>query len=284
MFSNLVIGVNGRPGDRDAAALASVLAEPGAHLTFVRVRFDDLLPDWRFDGVMAPESLPGGAIPAGSDVQIVVAGSVGEGLKRAAQELGAGLIVVGACARGPVGRVVVGDDAASVLHQTRCHVAIAPRGYAATRHRIRTIGVAFDGSIESQAALGLGESLAERLAARLVARCVVSPHVMATGIASYMEDPADLLARTRASLGERASSTEIIIGPSEKELAAFSREVDVMVCGTRHNGVLRRLASGTISGYLAHHSRSPLLVAACPDTLETDAPDLPSASATSTSG
>lgn len=272
MFSTVVVGVNGGAGGRDAAALASVLAGPDARLTFVHVRFTDVLPEQDVVSSPASDLLAGERDTAGRDACTVAAHSVGEGLERIAAERGADLIVIGACERGPVGRVLVGDDAASVLHQTRRAVAVASREFAGSSHSIGRIGVAFDGSAESEIALAEAETLAGGLGASLVARCVVTPHVMATGIAAgaaYMEDPEDLVARTRAALGRRGDTTEIIVGPIETELAAFSGEVDLLVCGSRHNSVLRRVALGSTSAYLAHHSKCPLLVAAAPVGPET---------------
>ena len=158
-----------------------------------------------------------------------------------------------ACERGPLGRIVVGDDAASVLHHAHRAVAVTPTGYSVTPHSIRRIGVAYDGSPPSDAAYRAAEQLAHRRGATLVARCVVTPHVYATGVAAgaaYMEDPEDLIRRTRAALGEMGERVEIVVGPVGQELANFSQTVDLLACGTRRNKLLRRVTLGSTSGYL----------------------------------
>lgn len=295
MFSNIVVGANGGEGGQDAAALAKVLADQGSRLVFAHVRLSDLVrsraanADFdRSQSILASELVErerrvwGGQ----TDVCTIAAPSVGEGLERVAAEWEAGLIVVGACEHGPLGRVMVGDDAASVLHQAERTVAIAPHGYAGARHVISRVGAAFDGSAESEVALSLAVKLADELDAPLVTRCVVYPHVFVSGVgagASYMEDPEDLRARTRAVLGKFAAGTEITIGPVEPMLAEFSGEVDLLVCGSRHNNVLRRVALGTTSGYLAHHSACPLLVAGPPAVARAGAVDQVAANAGSAS-
>ncbi|HET9720976.1 MAG TPA: universal stress protein [Solirubrobacteraceae bacterium] len=272
MFSNVVVGVNGREGGRDAAALAAALATPGAHATFARVHTSDLEP--------VPDSADGFGPPdrrlAASQVEaelriwtgpaegrVISAPSVGEGLERLAARRQADLIVIGACERGPLGRVLVGDDAASVLHHAQRAVALASKRYATTPHSIRRVGVAYDGSSPSDAAFRAAERLAHGRGASLVARCVVTPHVYATGVAAgagYMEDPEDLIERTRAALGERRERVEIVVGPVGQELVNFSQTVDLLVCGSRHNRLLRRVTLGSTSGYLARHSGAPLVI------------------------
>jgi len=284
MFSNIIVGVNGRDGGRDATALAAALREAGARLTFAHVHVSDLIPGRgaNADFDLAQDALASELVvrernlwghPA--DVRTIAAASVGDGLEQIASDREADLIVVGACERGAVGRVLAGDDAASVLHQAERAVAIAPRGYAASQHQIRKVGVAFDGSAESEIARTLAGRLAEGLGAELVARCVVTPHVFATGIAAgaaYMEDPEDVLSRTRTALGDRAATTEVVLGPIDSELGAFSEQVDLLVCGTRHNNVLRRVALGSTSAYLAHHAGCPLIVTGSSPAFGDDAP------------
>ena len=45
MFKNVLVGVDGRPGGRDAIALAGLLSDPGARLTLAFVRSGDTAGD-----------------------------------------------------------------------------------------------------------------------------------------------------------------------------------------------------------------------------------------------
>jgi nucleotide-binding universal stress UspA family protein len=51
---------------------------------------------------------------------------------------------------------------------------------------------------------------------------------------------------------------DVIVGPVREELAALSERVDVLVCGSRHQGALKRVVLGSTSDYLAGHSACPV--------------------------
>ena len=84
---------------------------------------------------------------------------------RLAERIGAALVVVGSTRRGPVGRVVPGSTGERLLHGSPCPVAIVPRGYARGRSD-RTVGVGYDGSDESEAALAAACQVARTLRCR----------------------------------------------------------------------------------------------------------------------
>ena len=266
MFANVVVGVDGLDGGRDAVALAAMLAAPHARISLVHVGTVDAIQA-RASTLAADLADTANALAvagrATSDVVHLEAFSVGAGLEAAAAERQADLIVVGSCHRGMVGRVLSGDDAASVLHHATRTVVIAPTGFRTHRVDRGVIGIAYDGSPESQIARVRAESLAKALGATVVARCVVMPHVYAApvGAATYVEDPEALIARRRAELGDIGDmQLDFVVGPPGPELEAFSDEVDVLVCGCRHSGSLGRLLLGSTSDYLAHHAGCAVLI------------------------
>lgn len=80
-----------------------------------------------------------------------------------------------------------------------------------------------------------------------------------------MEDPEDLIAHTRAELRTLENARlEIVVGSRGLDLTALSEDVDLLVCGSRHNSLLRRIVLGSTSGYLAHHARCPLVITPAP--------------------
>lgn len=277
MYSNIVVGVDGRGGGRDAAALGALLAEPKAELALVNVCITDPLPSRASSPAFelatdeeARELLAQERELCGRPFETlrVAATSVGGGLEQIAVGRAADLIVVGSCHRGVVGRVLAGDDATSVLHHAHRSVAIAPAGYRAERPQLQSIGVAYNGWAESEVALSYAESVAKARGAGVIAHCVVAPHVMAapTGAGgSYMEDPEALIAHARAELRTLENAQlDIVVGSPGLSLTAFSEQVDVLVCGSRHNRLVRRLILGSTSGYLARHARCPLIVTPAP--------------------
>lgn len=59
-----------------------------------------------------------------------------------------------------LGRVLIGDDTRAALGGAPCAVAIAPAGYGQHAVAMREIGVGYDGSPESEHALGVARKLA----------------------------------------------------------------------------------------------------------------------------
>jgi nucleotide-binding universal stress UspA family protein len=260
MYENVVVGINGLSGDRDAVALAKALSAANARLTLVNVR------------VM-------GAVPidtAEAETVSAVAMSVGGGLHQVAKECGADLIVVGSPHRGAVGRMLAGDNARGALHHAPCAVAVAPGDYATGSAEIATIGVAYDQSEPSEVALAHAALLAACLGAKLHVREIVELHLYgATGWAPPaidVEDPDVVSAAARERIGPiPGAEIEAVVGPALTELAALSDEVDVMVCGSRQQPAFKRLLMGSTSDYLARHCRCPLLVTPATDSLHVSA-------------
>jgi nucleotide-binding universal stress UspA family protein len=279
MYENVVVGVDGLSGGRDAVALAKTLAVKGA-LAFAHVRVIAALTSRGSPAVydaaehdQSRELLQRERHSSASEAELVsvAATSVGTGLHDVAESRGADLIVVGSCHRSAVGRVLAGDDARSVLHQAPCAVAVAPAGYADRPRQTETIAVAYDGSEESEVALAHATLLAGDVGAELTAWNVVEPRVYGgAGWATAsvaIEDPKTTVAAAQARLGDRRSEvqTEVIVGPVREELATLSEQVDLLVCGSRHQTATKRVVLGSTSDYLARHSACPLLVTPASD-------------------
>ncbi len=279
MYVNVVVGIDGLAGGRDAAALAKHLAPRLTRLTLVHVRLRDAVPS---RGSSGPYDLAEhersiellqrehSSCAPDSEMISVAATSVGTGLHDVAEDRGADLVVVGGCHRSAVGRAVMGDDTRSVLHRAPCTVAVAPAGYADGSRRIETIAVAYDGSDPSEVALAHSALLAADLDAKLVARNVVPPHVYGggawTAAAMFVADPEAEIAAARKRLGLiNGADVDVAVGLVREELAALSEDVDVLVCGSRHEGTVKRVLLGSTSEYLARHSACPLLVTPATD-------------------
>ena len=157
MFDNILIGVDGRAGGRDAIALATRLAAPGASFTLAHVQSSwwghHVGEERGFDrsaSMLAAERKRAG-IPAA--IVCVEGRAPARGLHDLARERAADLIVVGSSRHGSLGRVLLGDDARGSLDGAPCAVAIAPHGYADTITPLVEVGVGCDGSPESEHAL-----------------------------------------------------------------------------------------------------------------------------------
>jgi nucleotide-binding universal stress UspA family protein len=274
MYGNVIVGVDGRQGGRDAAALAAAIANDGAIVTLVYVGVTAPMPNHASDldielaGDESVRALVEHELHlCGPDARLsrAVATSVGAGLEHAAEQHGADLIVVGSSRRHGIARLVSGDDVRSIMHQTPCAVAVAPASYADEPGPLKRVGVAFDGSPESEVALAHAGLLADELHADLAPRHVVEPQYYASGFGTMavpVDDPELALVAARERCGEADGlDVEQVYGSVHEELVAFGGHVDLLVCGSRRHGPVRRIAVGSTSDYLARHLSTPLLVA-----------------------
>jgi nucleotide-binding universal stress UspA family protein len=272
MYTNVVVGIDGTDAGRDALTVAETLAPSLKKLALVHVRvlkapaprdyaaaFDAQTRDKSVQLLRAEQQR---SAPAAETFSVLAPG-VGNGLRDAAESRGADLLVVGSCHRSSVGRVLAGDDTRAALHRAPCAVAVAPRGYHECVKPPVLIGVAYDGSPDSEVALAHARALAKETGAGVLARHVVQLKVYgASGWApAVVEDPDVQIAVAREQLGDLDDvDLGVVTGALGEELAAFSTTVDVLVCGSRHNGIVRRVALGTTSDFLARHCACPLII------------------------
>lgn len=185
---------------------------------------------------------------------------VGPGLQALAADRGADLIVLGSPHHGPVGRRLLGSTAETVLAGAPCAVAIAPRRFR--RHPAiepNVIGVAFDGSSESAAALDAGVDLARAAGARL-RLIAVEPPVWSRPIRH--EDPAAAgLTRSCADLPDDIEVEPVVLhGDPARKLGEETARLGLLVCGSRGRGPLRRVMLGSVSAAVIRSAACPVVV------------------------
>jgi nucleotide-binding universal stress UspA family protein len=272
MFSNILVGVDGHFGGRDAIALARQLMADDAQLVLAHVytlRGDPLhrgYSDYEAaEYVHARDLLNAARDEAGvrAELRWSACTSPGRGLHELAESLRSDLLVVGSSGRGLLGRVMVGDDTRAALDGAPCPVAVAPAGYAEHSQTIRKVGVGYDASAESERALGVARTLARELGASLAALEVVALPAFpfrapgagdATSMRELIHD-----ARNRvASLG--GVEAHGAYGHPAEELARWGDTVDLLVVGSRGFGPVGRLVHGSTSRGLLRTAHCPLLV------------------------
>ncbi|MCW3019168.1 MAG: universal stress protein [Solirubrobacterales bacterium] len=273
MFKNVFIGVDGKPGGRDAIALASGLVDSAGKLTLVHVHSGPLRASHAISpalvraerqasiALLEQERL---AADVSAEIVSLEAMSPGEGLHRQAEDQGADLLVVGSCRHGSVGRVMLGDDTRAALNGAPCAVAISPHGYAERPTQIIKVGVAYNGSRESAAALAQARDIAAATGATVHALEVVSiPSVAYTGlIAPAIGETIDAMLQEATSRMKALPDVDAraVYGLAGEELANFSDEIDLLIVGSRGYGPVKRLVLGSTSDYLQRHARCSLLV------------------------
>lgn len=291
MFTNIVVGVDGGPGGRDAALLARRLAGRRAAVTLAHVYGDPTSRTaLRFPAHQAGPAARG-LLEAERDhvwpearVEAVRAQSTGRGLHELARRLRADLIVIGSSSMGFVGKVLLGDDTRAALNGAPCALAVTPWGFARTGGGLNAIGVGFDGEPEAARALQAARELAQGLPATLeVTWVITAPDVrrLAPAADEWTQAAEALVGHAQARLDaiDGAVGRAVYGGPRE-ELARLSLHVDLLVVGSRAYGPLGTVYQGPVAGYLERHAACALLVlprdfpapAPLPETITTGVP------------
>ena len=188
--------------------------------------------------------------------------------KRQARELAieesAAAIVFGQGQRGRFGQNRADEG---LIERAGCPVAIAPAGYP--QRAPHTVGCAFNATAESRAALALAARLAKRAGAKLqLLTCAEPPFLTPVVGLTYSNLMArkveDAKRRARDALTELAPDAEAevvaIEGEAADVLAERSRELDLLVCGSRTCGQLRALVVGSTSRRLVDSASCPVVV------------------------
>jgi nucleotide-binding universal stress UspA family protein len=272
VFRNVLVGVDERPGGRDAIALGKDLLARDGELTLVYVHLGEAKPSRgaspAFEAAeqeRARRLLEAARREAGIDAGLAWTGSpsVGRGLHELAERRGADLLVVGSPGHGLFGRVLIRDDTRDALNGAPCAVAVAPAGYSERTWHWREIGVGYDGSPESEHALAMARRFAAALGVKVSAfEAIPLPRYLFTGdpapVDKSIEEFVDEARDRIAALGD--VEPHAAYGAAAEELALYSASVELLIVGSRGYGPIGRLVHGSTSQRLAHRARCPLLV------------------------
>ena len=274
----LLIAFDGRDGGRDALALARVLAtsDEDASALVVTVLFAGPLP---MEYALLPAEEATEAEPlleeaaeelSGIEVETRAygGGSPAGILTKLAEQEDFDAIVVGSPHRGPIGRVMLGSVAMSLLNGAPADVAVAPKGYAEAQHEaLRDVAVGYDGAPESKLALRRAEALAKQSSARIKLLTVVKPPVAAPVMvpgAYAPESPPEPGKVIREGLDSvdralAAEPTRLDGDPALELLRACEEGVDLLVLGSRGYGPLTRVLLGSVSRKVVRNAPCPVL-------------------------
>ena len=277
----ILVGIDESPGARDALAFAGRLAGvSGASLRLASVFPYSDMPSrsssLAFRQVLQREAeelldrmVPEAGVPVAG--RVAIAGtSPAHALHDLVAHTDPALVVVGSTHRGPVGRVVPGSTGERLRHGSPCPVAVVPRGYA-DAGPIRTVGAGFDGSEESEAALAAAVRLARRFGAALRvirvhdASRVGAPALMAVPAPSVQDDVERLLHEgldeaVEALPEDVAAEPVFVSGAAGPELAAQSKQLDLMVVGSRGYGPRAAVLLGGVTHTVLRKAACPVVV------------------------
>ena len=270
MYRKIITGHDGSEGGDDALALADALRRAtGAELTVIGV-----FPEGPFvdhdQTVEYARKVEAAADRVGVASDAFPANSPAWGLNDAAEELGADLVVVGSKRKTSPGHVSAGHVGLQVLHGSPCAVAVAPAGIRNGEFAINEIGVAYDGSTESDAALDAAVSLAQATGAsiHLISAATVESSAFGWGygVIDLEEEMTEVygqrLREAAARIPDDIDVTKEVLtrGAGHSLIEKAAERVDLLCVGSRGYGPLRRVLLGSVSAPLVKHCPAPMLV------------------------
>jgi nucleotide-binding universal stress UspA family protein len=287
----VVIGFDGTESGEDALALGTLVSRGVGVPAIVTVVYPGPAPissgrvdaEWVADRRRAAELIVDQAralIGAGTQLEfrLTASSSGAHGLHDVAEEVGASVIVVGSKGKSADPRLFAGSTAERLFSGARCPVGIAPHGLRRSDRVLRRIGVAYIDTPDAETALDVAARFAARAKASLRLYIVVAEEaeVMPLFIGhdaertfheTAREEFQDALERAIAGLPADVQATgEVLTGDVVKVLGELDEdEVDVLFCGSRRYGPLRRVLLGGVSSRLVRRARSPLIVVPRPE-------------------
>jgi len=281
----IIIGVNGTSSGDDALVLGSLLARCTGDDMIVAVVMPAASgrggPLWslgrfaamsgRADEVLArAHALTPADVRA--DFRAVPGRSAAGGLHALAEQVHASLIVLGSTGRGPVGRVLAGGTAARLLSGSPAPVAVAPREFRTQApERLDQITAAYIDTPEGNVALDAAAALARSVDTRLLVITVVpSPDLlvpppaqppMKEFVAGALDSAGEALDLAVAGLPpELVRASEIVEADYVAAALADLPDTQLLVCGSRAYGPLRRVLLGEVSTEVIRTAAYPVLV------------------------
>ena len=264
MQPTILVAAEPEQAGRAALALAVELARPlGGRLVLARVvpghgrrpTHATQLRTARRD----LERLPGSGFSGATlEIDVISSPSLLRGLHDAAVIHEADLLVLGGGHRTAIQRAVRGDLAADVLFTAPCVVAIAT-GERHLEGAPKRIGVAWNATAESDQAVQWAVRLGELTGAVVQIVRVLEPrHPEGTTPEAGADEQVQNLAY---SLSPRVVvETKLPWGDAAAMLCQATRELDLLVLGSRARSGLRRVVHGSVSTDVLHGAHCPVVV------------------------
>lgn len=282
------VAVDGKASGRDAVVLGSLLARAtGAELMLIAIHEEPLVPvdlpggmSWSTLQEQARAVLARTRDALAPDARIMVETDslVWRGLRRVVRHAHRDLLVVGSAQDAEPGRVRLGRTAGELMGHLECPLAIAPSGFEhRSEQSLDRIGVGFDDSPESRAALNLAVSIASAAGAALEVREAVDDGVAGglrteqvalegNAITEHQLNSAFERACAATSGTGLTTNLEVEVGMPTDVLSALCERVDLLVYGSGHSAPPGRVQPGRTGEGLQRLAACPVLLAPRPNT------------------
>ena len=284
MFRTIVVGCDGSEHTADALALAQQLRHRDGRLLLTTVHDHfGALPDRRggyhyaeYVAQQAERDLDAAAARLPADVpferHVVADDSVAKAIDGLALREQADLIVLGPTHRGTAARLTGRATIQRLLHGAPCAVAVAVPGQRERLGERPRLGVAHDGSPESDLAAQTAYEIAAETFGSVLLLRVIEPIVYTAGYAPVPND-LDAEDELRTHAGSRLAEVakrapdgitverRLLHGATVRKILDVAVEsCDLLVVGSRRYGPLRRVLVGSVSTHLLTDGQVPVLV------------------------
>jgi nucleotide-binding universal stress UspA family protein len=281
MLSTIIIGFDGSDRAQDALALGRTLSDAfesrlivAYHpASLVELRGSDICEQTNpeAEGVLAHARTLLGERAA--EYLLIDGSSPSWGLYRLAVEEKADLLVLGSCRRGAIGRVVLGSVGERLIHGAPCAISVAPHGYGHDANaQLGNVGVGYVDEPEGHAALHFAHELAQRTGSHLevISGLSFMPAAAGAGIGGYgagdvfqarHQAAEKVLARAVEEIGDDVAVTSRLIeGEPPRALIERSKDLDLLILGSRGYGPIHYVLVGSVSEHLMRKAACPVLV------------------------
>ena len=261
MTRTVLVGAHLGHAEGDAVGLAVELARPfGARIVLggivvltggdVEDAHTQLTEELEALRATVPADVP-------SQIEIAEASSIVRGLHDLATACDAELLVLGSHHRTGLLRALRGDLATDVVFTAPCAVVIAQP--SETTGMPQRVGIAWDDSPDASEALEWAVQLVERTAGELHILRVLEPR-HAEGTKPGIDEQAQLHAAEQAARPRVPTHARGLWGDPAEELITASRQLDLLVMGSRGHSPVHRALFGSVSTRVMHEARCPVVV------------------------
>jgi nucleotide-binding universal stress UspA family protein len=295
----ILLATDGSPEAERAARMAVTLSEKlgfELHVTYVEPMPDPLA--WPESRVVAPDLREDMSERAEADARAKLeeeaekirgmggkiagvharAGRPDAEIVHAAEELEAGLVILGSRGLGPIRRAVMGSVSGSVVRHSHASVLIVRDGGSEDGDLPGPILLAVDGSgqarVAAEAALEISSATGSGLHVVFVmptAEHLYGHHFYSEEVKRSVRDQAEgeveaFLAKQRGWIeahGGEVEDAHVAVGRPDAEIVRLAEGIQagLIVVGSRGLGGVRRALMGSVSDSVVRHAHSPVLVA-----------------------
>ena len=285
MASRVVIGYDGSDAGEDAVAFGLTWCRSTGDVPVVATVYPEEHPlgaghvdaEWATYVREQAESIQDKARNSVGDQALyrnVASTSAAHGLADLAEDVEAVAVIVGTSPETALSRALMGSSTERLLHGATVPVTVVPAGWRESApERISSIGVAYIDTRDAREALRTAVRIAQRIPAKLTLYSVVGRSAERFSYLVGRTDEQAFLDMARDSFGkamdfaaagippELEPETVLLEGEIVEALAALGTDdVDVLVCGSRGYGPVRRVLLGGVSSQLIRRAQLPVAV------------------------